>query len=287
MMLTRPTAILALLLCATACAEEETPLILQGTRGACGSVVEGASPDQVECPSSCPVAVEAYRVRNNASCERSSAKYVACVNPGGAGTKGAAVLDTPDGPIFIDDPAFDCNREDGCAAIATTTTERWSTCGITDDEACVCVCSGDECPYDRFVSTLDGCGFPSPCAALTGDTERTTDLLQCYLDELAAGGPLQLEVDVPMTNDVTGETSTARRVVVVNQRKAVKVDQLVFDGPASTCELQSASFYFDCVPDEPTSINVENDQGMIERLPCTDPRTWFLNCEKNAPVCPS
>ena len=28
-------------------------------------------------------------------------------------------------------------------------------------------------------------------------------------------GPIHFEVDVPMTNDVTGETSTARRVVAV------------------------------------------------------------------------
>lgn len=284
---TRSTAFFALLLCATACSEPETPRILQGTKGACGSVVEGASPSQVECPSACPIAVEAYRVLNNASCERASASYVACVNPGGAGTRGAALLDTEDGPIFIDDPTYDCNRDDGCAVVDPITTERWSTCGATEDEACDCVCRGGECPFDRFASTLDGCGFPSPCAALTGDTERTDELIQCYLDELAAGGPLQIEVDVPMTNDVTGESSTGRRVVVVNQRNAIRIDELIFDGPSARCELQSASFYFDCVPDEPMSINVENEAGMIERLPCTDPRAWLINCQKAAPVCPS
>ncbi len=286
MMLTRSTVFLALLLCATACAEPETPLILEGPRGACGSVVEGASPDQVECPSSCPIAVEAFRVRNKASCERSAARYVACINPGGAGTRGAAVLDTEDGPIFIDDPSFDCNREGGCASVDATTTERWSTCAATEDEGCGCVCKGDECPFDRFVGVLDGCGLPSPCTPLTGDTERTDELLQCYLDELAAGGPIRMDVDVPMTNDVTGETTTARRVIAVNQRQAMRVDEVVFDGPASECQLQSASFFFNCVPDEPMSVNVENEKGMIERLPCTDPRAWLINCSKSAPLCP-
>ena len=43
----RSTALLALW-CATACAEPETPRILTGNKGACGSVVQGASPEQVE-----------------------------------------------------------------------------------------------------------------------------------------------------------------------------------------------------------------------------------------------
>jgi hypothetical protein len=286
-MLTRPTALLALLLCATACAEPETPLILVGNKGACGSVVEGAGPDQVECPSACPVAVEAFRVRDIASCARSSTTYVACINPGGSGTPGAALLDTPDGPIFVDDPAFDCNREDGCAAVDTTTTERWSTCAATEDEACDCVCRGGECAFDRFVATIDGCGLPSPCAALTGETERTNELLRCHLDALAAGGPIRIEVDVPSRNDVTGETVTSRRVMAVDQRNAIRLDSVAFHRPSAACELQSASFYFDCNPDEPMSVNVENDQGLVERVPCTDPRAWLINCEGSAPVCPS
>lgn len=278
---------LLVLCCAAACSEPETPRILQGNKGACGSVVEGASPDQVECPSACPVAVEAFRVLDNASCERVSTSYVACINPGGAGgSQGAAVLDTPDGVVFIDDPTFDCNREDGCAAVDTTTTERWSTCALTDDEACDCVCSGDECPFDRFVSTLAGCGLPSPCAPLTSDTEITPDLLQCYLDVLGEGGPMYFEADVPMTNDVTGETSTARRAVAVDRRVAIRVDELGYHRPSTQCTLQGASFFFDCDPDEPAFVNVENDQGLIERVACTDPRSWLLECDGAAPVCP-
>lgn len=284
--MTRPTALLALLLCATACAEPETPLILIGNKGACGSVVEGAGPDQVECPSACPVAVEAFRVRNNASCERSGTTYVACIRPGGGGTAGAALLDTPDGPIFIDDPAFDCSGEAACVEVGTTTTERWSTCAATDDEACDCVCQGGECAFDRFVTTLDGCGLPSPCAALTGDTERTDELLQCYLDALAAGGPLLMELDVPSRNDVTRETVTARRVVAVAQRKAIRLDSAAYHRPSARCELQSASFYFACNPDEPMFVNVENDQGLIERVECTDPRAWLVDCQASEPVCP-
>lgn len=285
--LTRPLALLALLLCATACAEPETPLILVGNKGACGSVVEGAGPDQVQCPSACPVAVEAFRVRDLATCERSSTTYVACINPGGGGTQGAALLDTPDGPIFVDDPAFDCNREDGCAAVDTATTERWSTCAATEDEACECVCRGGECAFDRFVATIDGCGLPSPCAALTGETERTNELLQCYLDALAAGGPIRIEADVPSENDVTGETVTARRVMAVDHRSAIRLDSVAYHRPSAACELQSASFYFDCNPDEPMFVNVENDQGLVVRVPCTDPRAWLINCEASAPVCPS
>lgn len=278
---------LLVLCCAAACSEPETPRILQGKTGACGSVVKGASPDQVECPAACPTAVAAFRVLDNASCERVSTSYVACINPGGAGgMQGAAVLDTPDGPVFVDDPAFDCNREEGCAAVDTTTTERWSTCAVTDDEACDCVCSGDECAFDRFVSTLAGCGLPSPCAALTGDTERTPELLQCYLDTLADGGPMYFETDVPMTNDITGETSTARRVVAVNRRVAIRVDELGYEQPSTQCTLQDARFFFDCDPDDPMNVNVKNDQGLIERIPCTDPRAWLLECDGAAPVCP-
>lgn len=272
---------------ATGCAEPETPRILTGNKGACGSVVQDASPSQVECPAACPVAVNAYRVIDLASCERASASYVACINPGGAGgTPGTAVLDTPDGPIFIDDPAFDCNREEGCAEVETVTTERWSTCAVTDDEACDCTCRAGECAFDRFVGTLGGCGLPSPCAALTGDTERTEELLQCYLDVLAEGGPVLMEIDVPMTNDVTGETATARRVVAADRREAIRLDELGFKSPAAHCSLQSANFFFDCDPGEPAYVNVENDQGMIERVPCTDPRAWLLECEAGAPVCP-
>jgi hypothetical protein len=283
---TRSMAFLVLL-CATACAEPETPRILLGNEGACGSVVEGASPAQVECPTACPVAVEAFRVLNNASCERVSTSYVACVKPGdGSGTVGAAILDTPDGPVFIDDPAFDCNRDDGCARIDAATTERWSTCAATEDEACDCVCRGGECAFDRFVSTLAGCGLPSPCAALTGDTERTPELLQCYLDVLATGGPIYMEADVPMTNDVTRETQTARRVVAVSGREAFRVDELGYDRPSTRCTLQGASFFFDCDPDEPMNVNVKNDQGLVERVPCSDPRAWLLDCRAAEPVCP-
>lgn len=284
---TRSIALLALL-CGTACAEPETPLILVGNKGACGSVVEGASPDQVECPSACPVPVEAYRVLNNATCEHAGTRYVACINPGGAGgTPGAAVLDTPDGPIFIDDPAWDCAREGGCAEVETVTTERWSTCAATDEEACdLCVCRDGECAFDRFVATLQGCGLPSPCAALTGETERTEELLQCYLDALAQGGPMYFEVDVPMTNDVTGETSTDRRVVAVNRRTAIRLDALGYHRPSAQCALQDATFFFDCLPGEPMNVNVPNDQGLIERVPCTDPRAWLVNCEASAPECP-
>jgi len=283
----RTTALLALW-CAAACAEPETPRILVGNKGACGSVVEGASPGQVECPSACPVAVEAFRVLNSASCEHASTSYVACIKPGAGGTSmGAAILDTPDGPVFIDDPAFDCNREeDGCAAVETATTERWSTCAVTEDEGCDCVCRGDECPFDRFAATIGGCGLPSPCEALTGETERTPELLQCYLDTLAEGGPMYLEVDVPMTNDVTGETSTARRVVAVDRRVAIRLDELGYHRPSTQCTLQDATFFFNCDPDEPMQVNVENDQGLIERVPCSDPTAWLVDCEAAAPVCP-
>jgi hypothetical protein len=286
MTLMRTTASLALLLCATACSEPETPYILIGDKGACGSVVEGASPDLVECPSACPIAVKAFRVINTASCERSTTSYVACINPGSGGTRGAAVLDTPDGPIFVDDPAFDCNGEDGCVTVDTTTTDRWSTCAAAENDACGCVCEGGECAFERFASTLDGCGLPSPCAALTGDTERTEELLQCYLDVLATGGPLRMEVDVPMRNDVTGETVTARRVAAVDGYQAFRIDEEAYQHPSLRCELQSSGFYYDCVPEEPTLVNVENDQGLAERLPCTDPRTWMINCEPSAPMCP-
>lgn len=282
----RSLALLVLTLCAAACEEPETPRILVGNQGACGSVVEGARPDQVECPTACPVAVEAYRVLDNASCERASTSYVACIKPGGGGTPGAAILDTPDGPVFIDDPAFDCNRDEGCAQVETATTERWSTCAATEDEACDCVCRGGECAFDRFSSTLAGCGLPSPCAPLTGDTERTEELLQCYLDALAAGGPIYYEVDVPMTNDVTGETATARRVVALASRQAIRLDALGFDRPSTACELHPATFYFDCDPGEPMMVNVENDQGLVERVPCTDPRAWLLGCTAAEPVCP-
>jgi len=288
MQLLRSTVLLALGY-ATACADPETPTVLEGPRGACGSVVRGLSPGEVECPTACPVAVEAYRVIDNASCARSGTQYVACIAPGSASgsvTTGAVMLDTPDGPVFIDDPAFDCNREEGCAEVETVTTERWTPCNVDDEAACACVCDGGECASDRLSATLQGCGFPSPCAPLTGDTERTEDLLQCYLDALAEGGPLLIEADVPMTNDVTGETQTGRRVVAVNRRKAVRVDSLGFDMPSVQCSLQSASFYFDCDPEQPLFVNVENDQGEIERVACTDPRAWLIECDRGAPECP-
>jgi hypothetical protein len=33
-------------------------------------------------------------------------------------------------------------------------------------------------------------------------------------------------------------------------------------------------------------VNVENDQGLIERVPCTDPGAWLLDCDAAEPVCP-
>ena len=148
------------------------------------------------------------------------------------------------------------------------------------------MCRGGECPFDRFAATLGGCGLPSPCEALTGETERTPELLQCYLDVLADGGPMYYEVDVPMSNEVTGETATARRVVAVDRGVAIRLDALGFHRPSTQCTLQGSTFFFGCDPDEPMNVNVENDQGLIERVPCTDPRAWLTGCEAAAPVCP-
>jgi hypothetical protein len=284
MQLLRTTALLVLGY-TTACAEPDTPPILAGPSGACGSVVEGMSPSEVVCPSACPVAVDAYRVINNASCQRSSRTYVACIAPGGNGSRGAAVLDTPDGPIFIDDPAFDCGRSDGCAEVETVTTERWSTCAETDDPACTCVCSGGECAFDRHVDTLRACNLPTPCEPLTGDTERTTELLRCYLTALANGNPILFEADVVQTNDVTEETAAARSVIAVRRREAIRADSVGFRSPTVKCALREASFYFNCDPREPADVNVVNDQGVIERVPCTDPRAWLINCSPAAPTC--
>lgn len=275
------------LLCA-ACSEPETPLILIGDRGACGSVVQGAAPNQVECPSDCPIAVEAFRVIDSRSCERSPTSYVACIRAGGSGQPGAALLDTQDGSIFVDDPSFDCNRDDGCAAVDTTTTSRWTTCADAEDGACACVCQGGECPHDRFTAVIDGCGLPSPCPPLVAGEDPTEEQLQCYLDELAAGNPVKLELDVRSRNDVTGETSTVRRVMASSGREVFVLDSASYDTPAVRCELQNASFFFGCDPDEPMDVNFTNDEGLTERGPCTDPRAWVVgnSCDGAEPVCP-
>lgn len=274
------------LLWVAACSEPETPLILTGERGACGSVVAGASPSQVECPAECPFAVQAYRVINSRSCERAGQKYVACVG-GGTGQPGAALLDTEDGPIFVDDPAYDCNGDEGCVGVTTTTTDRWTTCADADDEACACVCRGDgDCPYDRFVSVMEGCSLTSPCEPLLVDTEPTVELLQCYLDELANGNAVRFSLDVQSTNDVTGETRAVRRVMASSGRDAFVIDSAAFDSPSLRCELQGPSFFFGCDPDDPMDVNFTNSEGLIERGPCTDPRAWVTNCEGDEPVCP-
>lgn len=282
-----PCAALGLALgAAPACSEPETPRILTGNQGGCGSVVQGASPGQVACPAECPIAVEAFRVINTASCERASSTYVACIRAGGTGQPGAALLDTDNGPIFVDDPSFDCNRDDGCAGVDTTTTSRWTTCADADEPACECVCRGGECAFDRFVDVIDGCGLPSPCEPITADAEPTEEQLQCYLDALANGDPIRMEVEVPSSNDLTGQTEVVRRVVAARGREAVRLDPVAFSRPAARCELQSATFFFGCDPDEPMLVNVENEQGMSERLPCTDPRAWLINCDGSEPFCP-
>ncbi|MCX4246327.1 hypothetical protein [Paraliomyxa miuraensis] len=274
-------------LCVAACAEPETPLILTGERGACGSVVEGSSPGQVECPSECPIAVQAYRVVNSRSCERSSQKYVACIRAGGSGQPGAALLDTPDGPIFVDDPAFDCSGDDGCAGVSTFTADRWVGCDDADEGACACACTGSgDCPFDRFSEVLGSCGLATPCEPLNADTDPTEEQLQCYLDQLANGNAVRLELDVKSTNDVTGETRAVRRIMASSGRDAYVVDSAAYDAPSLHCQLQGPSFFFGCDPDEPMDVNFTNADGMIERGPCTDPRAWISNCEGAEPVCP-
>lgn len=285
----RPSAVLVLL-CATACAEPEpTPLILDAEpgKGGCDSVVEGASPDQVECPVECPIAVTAYRVANPATCTRSTAAYVACISAGeGEGQPGAAVLDTEDGPIFIDDPALDCSREDGCASVNTITTGRWETCAEADLSGCECVCTEGECAYQRFAEDLGACGFPSPCAPLTGGEEPTIEQLQCYMDALAADDPIMIEIDGPATNSATGEETEARTILAVGGREVVRLQELSFNDPANICDLQEKNFFLTCDPEEPSVANVENEDGMIERISCIDPRAWIENCRSGEPVCP-
>ncbi len=283
--MTRSLALLAVF-CAAACSEPETPLILEGQSGACGSVVQGATPDQVECPSACPIAVQAFRVRDTRTCERSSTNYVACISAGGTGRPGAALLDTEDGPIFVDDPAIDCNREDGCAGVSTSTSDRWKTCADTEDEGCDCICQGGECAFDRFVDELGSCGLMTPCEPLTADTEPTVEQLQCYMDALAGGSPTLINMDVPATNHLTGEETIARTVVAANGRRATRVQQLAYTRPASQCDLQEANFFLTCDPEDPIDVNIENEEGLVERVSCTDPRGWVLNCESAEPVCP-
>lgn len=282
----RSLVVLALLT-STACAEEETPTIIEGTRGACGSVIQGATPSEVECPASCPFAVEAFRIRDVGTCERSAAKYVACVGvSGGAGRPGAGVLDTPDGYIFVDSPAFDCNGEEGCVTIDTAVQDRWSTCGANDVDGCECVCDGGDCPHDRFVADISACGLPSPCEPLTGDAEPTVDQLQCYMDALAEGGPIKIEADVTSRNSVTGELVASRQVLAVNEFEVIRLDRVAYDSPSVRCDLKAAGFFLGCDPEEPTVINVENEDGLIERVPCTDPVTWMDRCDEGDPVCP-
>lgn len=277
------------LLCSSACAEEETPTILEpGARGACGSVVEGVVPAQVECPTDCPIAVEAFRVRDTSTCERSAAKYVACVGvAGGEGTPGAGVLDTPDGSLFVDSPAFDCSDgAEGCVTIDTAVRGRWSTCAEDEVAGCECACSGGECAYDRFVSTLDGCGLPSSCDPLTGDAEPSEAQIQCYLDVLAQGGPLRIELDTTTRNDITGQLVPSREILYINDFDVIRMESVAYDAPVVRCELQTAGFFLQCDPEDPTTINVENEEGNIERVPCTNPLTWVSNCEADDPECP-
>lgn len=276
---------LSALLCVAACSEPETPpTIIEGTRGACGSVVQGASPDEVECPSACPVAVQAFRVRDTRSCERSSTRYVACIGAGGGGQPGAALLDTPDGPIFVDDPAIDCNRDDGCAEVSADTRDRWQTCASTEDDGCACICQGGECAFDRFVEELRGCGFSTPCEPLS--TEPSEDELQCYMDALAAGDPVLIEMDVPARNHLTGEETIARTVLATRGREVSRVRQVAYTRPASQCDLQPANYFLSCDPEDPVDVNIENEEGLVERVACTDPRGWVLNCAPGEPVCP-
>ncbi|MCH9686794.1 MAG: hypothetical protein K0V04_35500 [Deltaproteobacteria bacterium] len=277
-----------LLLCVVACSEEpETPFFLEGELGGCGSVVLDRTPDQVTCPDECPIAVQAYRVRDNRSCERASTQYVACVTvPGGKGTPGAGVLETPDGVIYVDSPAYDCGS-DGCATVETAVLDRWTTCAESGDEGCDCVCQGGECAYDRFVGTLDSCNLPAACDPLTGDEELTPEQLQCYMDVLADGGPIELEFDVQARHHITGAQVTARRIFAVAGRTVTRLDSVAFDRPAATCELQSTAFFFNCDPEDPVDINIEDEDGLVQRRPCTDPQTWVINCASSEPVCPS
>ncbi|MEM9459083.1 MAG: hypothetical protein AAGF11_33200 [Myxococcota bacterium] len=287
----RPSAIIVLL-CATACSETETtPLILDASRGqgACGSVVEGTTPDQVECPVECPIAVRAYRVANPAACTRSAARYVACISAGeggGDGQPGAAVLDTEDGPLFIDDPALDCSGDDGCASVNTITTSRWETCAEAEAPGCECVCTDGACSYERFVEEINGCNLPTPCEPLTGGEEPTIEQLQCYMDQMAGNDPLKIEIDGPLTNDQTGEQGVGRTILAVGGRSAVRLQELSFDGPASVCDLQDKTFFLSCDPEDPYDVNVDNEDGLVERIPCTDPRGWIANCRLGEPVCP-
>lgn len=275
------------MLCSSACAEEEAPTIIEGERGACGAVVEGAEPGQVECPAECPVAVQAFRVRDTGNCERSPAKYVACMGvSGGGGTPGAGVLQTPDGPIFVDSPSYDCTDADaGCVTVDIASRDRWEACS-DDVDGCSCVCEGSECAYDRYLAEISGCGLPSPCDPLTGDAEPTTEQIQCYLDVLAQGGPIKIEVDVTSVHDITGQAVGARQVIAVAGSEAIRLDSVSFDAPSVRCDLKAAGFFLGCDPEDPTFLNQENEDGMLERVPCTDPITWMENCEPADPVCP-
>lgn len=278
-----------LLFCLAACAEEADPPILTGANGACGSVVKGVVPEQVQCPSDCPVAVKAFRVRDQSTCERSANDYVACINPGeGAGNPGAAFLDTDEGMIFVDDPSFDCSDgAEGCVAVGAKTRGRWNPCSEAVDGECDCACVDGTCPADDFNAMIAECNLPSPCDPLTGDASPSEETLQCYLDVLADGGPIKVEYDVVARHHITGQNSTARRTLAINGFEAYRVDSIAFDRPVAKCELQNAGFFLMCDPEQPTSSNIEDEDGNIERLPCSDPRAWVTNCEGEDFACPS
>lgn len=284
----RSLAPLVALLCLSACAEEETPTILDGARGACGSVVEDVIPAQVECPSDCPIAVKAFRVRDLGTCERSANQYVACVTAGDSvGNPGPAFLDTEDGALFVDSPSIDCSDGSvGCVNVDTAVRGRWQTCADSDEEGCECACTAGECPYDRFLTTVNSCNLPSPCAQLTDGVEPTEDQLQCYMDVLAVGGPAYIEIDAEVRNQITGQPEIARQVYAVNDFEVTRLGEVAYDEPATACELQNASYFLMCDPESPIRLNFELEDGMTERLPCTDPRTWVINCEAADPVCP-
>ena len=168
--------------------------------------------------------------------------------------------------------------------VDTAVTDRWSTCS-GDVDGCECVCQGGECPFDRFSSDLSSCGLPTPCEPLTGD-DPTVEQLQCYMDVLAQGGPIEVEVDVRSKHDVTGQEVSSRQVIAVNDFDVIRLDKVAFDNPSVRCTLKAAGFFLGCDPDEPTLINVENEDGLIERVPCTDPVTWMDDCDAADPVCP-
>lgn len=284
----RSLAPLALLCLLAACTEEETPTILQGAEGACGSVVEGVVPTQVACPDACPIPVKAFRVRDTGTCERSANTYVACVGVvGGGGVPGTAVLDTPDGPLFVESPSFDCtDAAAGCVTVDTATRGRWATCADTEEQGCECTCQGDDCPYDRFLADINGCGLPTPCEPFRRDESLTEDQLQCYMDVLALGGPIKIDLDTTARHHVTNQVVNSHTVFAISNSEVIRLDSVAFDRPVSRCELQNASFFLTCDPEDPIDVNVEDEEGLTKRVPCTDPEAWVTNCDGDDPVCP-